>query len=136
MRWIVGPPASDTVFQLDRRTATMAIATINPVTGDVLKEFDELSLEEVEDKLQRAAVAAASYRLTTVERRAEWLSRAADVLEADAADVSELITTEVGKTLRSATEEVAKCVASLRFYSENGARFLRDDDGAADAVGA
>jgi succinate-semialdehyde dehydrogenase/glutarate-semialdehyde dehydrogenase len=47
-----------------------------------------------------------------------------------------LITTEIGKTLRSAGEEVAKCVASLRFYSENGPRFLRDDDGDAAAVGA
>ena len=114
----------------------MAIATTSPVTGDVLKEFDELSPEELEDKLQRAAVAAASYRLTKHEQRAEWLSRAADVLDADSATVSELITTEIGKTLRSAAEEVAKCVASLRFYSENGPRFLRDDDGDAAAVGA
>ena len=114
----------------------MAIATTNPVTGEVLEQFDELSTEELEDKLQRAAVAAASYRLTSPEQRAEWLSRAADVLDADAGNVSELITTEVGKTLRSATDEVAKCVASLRFYSENGPRFLRDDEGAAAAVGA
>ncbi|TQR85160.1 NADP-dependent succinic semialdehyde dehydrogenase [Mycobacterium hodleri] len=115
----------------------MTIATTSPVTGEVLKQFDELSPEELEDKLQRAAVAAASYRLTKHEQRAEWLSRAADVLEADSATVSELITTEIGKTLRSATDEVAKCVASLRFYAENGPRFLRDDEGAAAAaVGA
>ena len=114
----------------------MTIATTSPVTGEVLKKFDELSPEELEDKLQRAAVAAASYRLTKHEQRAEWLSRAADVLEEDSATVSELITTEIGKTLRSATDEVAKCVASLRFYSQNGPRFLRDDDGDAAAVGA
>lgn len=114
----------------------MTTATTSPVTGEVLKQFDELSPDELEDKLQRAAVAAASYRLTTPEQRAAWLSRAADVLDADSATISELITTEVGKTLRSATDEVAKCVASLRFYSENGPRFLRDDEGAAAAVGA
>lgn len=114
----------------------MAIATTSPVTGEVLKQFDELSPEELEDKLQRAAVAAASYRLTKHEQRAEWLSRAADVLEDDSATISELITTEIGKTLRSASDEVAKCVSSLRFYSENGPRFLRDDDGDAAAVGA
>jgi len=114
----------------------MAIATTNPVTGEVLKQFDELSAEELEDKLRRAAAAATSYRLTSHEQRAEWLGRAADVLDADAGNVSELITTEIGKTLRSATDEVAKCVASLRFYSENGPRFLRDEEGAAAAVGA
>jgi acyl-CoA reductase-like NAD-dependent aldehyde dehydrogenase len=36
---------------------TMAIATTNPVTGEVLKEFDELRPEELEDKLSRAAAA-------------------------------------------------------------------------------
>ena len=51
----------------------MAIRTISPVTGEVLKSFDELTPEQLEEKLARAATAAESYRLTTVERRAEWL---------------------------------------------------------------
>jgi succinate-semialdehyde dehydrogenase/glutarate-semialdehyde dehydrogenase len=50
--------------------------------------------------------------------------------------VSELITTEIGKTLRSADEEVTKCVAALRFYSERGPEFLRVSRGAAAEVGA
>jgi succinate-semialdehyde dehydrogenase/glutarate-semialdehyde dehydrogenase len=48
----------------------MAIATTSPVTGAVLRTFDELTPEELEDKLARAAAAAASYRLTGVEERA------------------------------------------------------------------
>jgi succinate-semialdehyde dehydrogenase / glutarate-semialdehyde dehydrogenase len=114
----------------------MAIATISPVTGEVLKEFDELSAEELEDRLARAAAAASTYRLTAVEQRVGWLRAAADVLERDADEVSELITTEIGKTLRSAHQEVGKCVASLRFYADNGPTFLRDVDGAAETVGA
>jgi succinate-semialdehyde dehydrogenase/glutarate-semialdehyde dehydrogenase len=66
----------------------MAIATTSPVTGEVLKSFDELSPEELEDKLARAAAAAASYRLTNVEQRAGWLNQAADNLEKDADSVS------------------------------------------------
>jgi succinate-semialdehyde dehydrogenase/glutarate-semialdehyde dehydrogenase len=98
----------------------MAIATTSPVTGEVLKSFDELSPEELDDKLARAATAAASYRLTTVEQRAGWLNRAADVLEKDSDSVSKLITTEMGKTYRSAQEEVAKCIRGLRFYAAEG----------------
>lgn len=56
----------------------MAIRTISPVTGEVLKTFDELTAEELEEKLARAAAAAESYRLTTVEERVGWLGRAAD----------------------------------------------------------
>jgi len=114
----------------------MAIATTNPVTGEVLREFDELSREQLEDKLRRAADAARSYRLTSHEQRAQWLGRAADVLERDTGTVAELITTEIGKTLRAATEEVTKCVAGLRFYAKNGARFLERVQRDAAAVGA
>ena len=103
----------------------MAIATVSPVTGETLKSFDELTPEELEDKLARAAAAAESYRLTSVEQRAGWLSKAAENLENEADSVSELITTEMGKTLRAAHEEVAKCVRELRFYSAKGPNSCR-----------
>ena len=114
----------------------MAIATTSPVSGQVLKTFDELSPDELEDKLARAAAAASSYRRTTIAQRAGWLNSAADVLERDAGTISELITTEIGKTLKSATDEVGKCVAALRFYAGRGAEFLGDITGAASAVNA
>ncbi|MEU7338176.1 MULTISPECIES: NADP-dependent succinic semialdehyde dehydrogenase [unclassified Streptomyces] len=114
----------------------MAIATTSPVTGEVIKSFDELTPDQLEDKLARAAAAAAAYRLTSVEDRAGWLDRAADQLEKDADDVSRMITTEMGKTLRAAREEVAKCVHGLRFYAAEGPRFLRDLPGDAGRVGA
>ena len=104
----------------------MAIATVSPVTGEVLRSFDELTPEELEDKLARAAAAADSYRLTSVEQRARWLGRAADNLEKDEDSVSRLITTEMGKTYRAAKEEVAKCVRGLRFYAAEGPGFLRN----------
>nr|WP_168486814.1 aldehyde dehydrogenase family protein [Streptomyces sp. RLB1-33]QIY68026.1 aldehyde dehydrogenase family protein [Streptomyces sp. RLB1-33] len=114
----------------------MAIATTDPVTGEVIKSFDELTPEQLDEKLARAAATAAEYRLTSVEQRARWLGRAADVLEKDADAVSRMITTEMGKTLKSAQEEVAKCVRGLRFYSAEGPAFLRDQHGDAESVGA
>jgi succinate-semialdehyde dehydrogenase/glutarate-semialdehyde dehydrogenase len=114
----------------------MAISTISPVTGETLKSFDELTPEELENKLARAEAAAESYRLTSVEERARWLGQAADNLENEADSVSELITAEMGKTLRAAHEEVAKCVRGLRFYAAKGPEFLRNLDGDAHSVGA
>jgi succinate-semialdehyde dehydrogenase / glutarate-semialdehyde dehydrogenase len=107
----------------------MAIATVSPVTGEVLKSFDELTPEELEDKLARAAAAAATYRLTTVEQRAGWLDRAAELLDKQADSVSELITTEMGKPYRTAMDEVAKCVRGLRFYAAQGPGFLQSSPG-------
>lgn len=114
----------------------MAIATTNPVTGEVLKTFDELSPEELEEKLARAAAAAASYRLTSIEQRVRWLRQAADRLENEADTVSKLITTEMGKTHRAAQEEVAKCVRALRYYAAEGPELLRPRPAEGGLVGA
>ncbi|WP_347057084.1 NADP-dependent succinic semialdehyde dehydrogenase [Blastococcus sp. HT6-30] len=114
----------------------MAIATINPATGETLKTYEPLTDEALEDKIARAAQAFASYRLTTPQQRAGWLSAAADVLDTDADSVAELMTTEMGKTLASAKAEVGKCAKALRWYAERGPAFLEPEDKDAAAVGA
>jgi succinate-semialdehyde dehydrogenase/glutarate-semialdehyde dehydrogenase len=114
----------------------MAIATTNPTTGEVLKTYEPLSDEALEDKLARAAAAFASYRLTPVEDRVRWLRAAADALDADTDSVAELMTTEMGKTLASAKAEVGKCAKALRYYADHGPAFLADETKDADAVGA
>jgi succinate-semialdehyde dehydrogenase/glutarate-semialdehyde dehydrogenase len=114
----------------------MAIATINPATGETLKTYEPLSDEALEQKLARAAEAFTTYRLTSPDDRARWLRAAADVLDEDAATVAELMTTEMGKTLASAKAEVAKCAKALRWYAERGPAMLQPQPQDADAVGA
>ncbi|MFG2946409.1 NADP-dependent succinic semialdehyde dehydrogenase [Streptomyces adustus] len=114
----------------------MAIASTNPATGEVVERFDELTADQLDDKLARAAAAAASYRLTSVEDRAGWLKAAADHLEGEAGDVAALIVSEMGKTYQAARAEVAKCVSGLRFYADRGPAFLRNVDGDGGKVGA
>jgi succinate-semialdehyde dehydrogenase/glutarate-semialdehyde dehydrogenase len=105
----------------------MAIATTDPRTGEVLRTFDPLSPGELEDRLARAAAAAATYRLTTFEQRAGWLRAAADVLEQRTEQIAAVITLEMGKTKKAAVAEATKCAAGLRFYADHGAQFLADE---------
>jgi succinate-semialdehyde dehydrogenase / glutarate-semialdehyde dehydrogenase len=114
----------------------MAIATINPATGETLTTFDPLSDAELEERIARAAAAWAGYRRTTPEQRAGWLRAAADVLDGDLDTVAALMTTEMGKTLASAKAEAAKCAKALRYYAEHGPDMLRPQPCDADAVGA
>ena len=114
----------------------MAIATINPATGETLKTFDPLTDAEIDDRLQRAAQAFASYRRTSLSDRVGWLRAAADVLDADTDQVAALMTTEMGKTLASAKAEAAKCATALRFFADHGPGFLETDPVDAEAVGA
>jgi succinate-semialdehyde dehydrogenase/glutarate-semialdehyde dehydrogenase len=114
----------------------VAIATINPATGETVKTFEEISDDEVERCLAAAASAHASYRLTSFEDRAAWMHRAAGILDEEQDQIAAMMTTEMGKTLSAARQEVAKCAAACRYYAEHAAGFLADEPGDAGAVGA
>jgi succinate-semialdehyde dehydrogenase/glutarate-semialdehyde dehydrogenase len=114
----------------------VAIATINPATGETVQTYDEMSEADVERCLAAAATAAASYRLTSVDARAGWMRRAAGILDAERDQVAAMMTTEMGKTLQAARQEVAKCATACRYYADHAAGFLADEAADAEAVGA
>jgi succinate-semialdehyde dehydrogenase/glutarate-semialdehyde dehydrogenase len=104
----------------------MAIASINPTTGEKWKEFSALDSRQIEEKLAKAESAFESYRRTSFEQRAKWLSSAADSLERKKDHLARTMTLEMGKLLRAAEQEIVKCVTGCRFYAENGERFLTE----------
>ena len=114
----------------------MAIATIDPTTGETVRTFPALSAAELDDRLERAAVAYRGYRRTSVAERAGRLRAAADVLDADTDAIAATMTLEMGKTLTAAKAEATKCAAALRYYAEHGPAFLAPTPADADAVGA
>jgi delta 1-pyrroline-5-carboxylate dehydrogenase len=114
----------------------VAIATINPATGETVKTFDEMGEADVERCLATAAASYASYRLTSFADRAAWMRNAADILDAERDAVAAMMTTEMGKTLAAAKAEVAKCATACRYYAENAESFLAAEPAEASAVGA
>lgn len=68
----------------------MAIATTNPATGETVREFDSLTQQELEDRIQRSWDAFQEYRATTFEQRAGWMRAAADILDAETGRLAEL----------------------------------------------
>jgi succinate-semialdehyde dehydrogenase/glutarate-semialdehyde dehydrogenase len=119
-----------------RMEENVAIATINPATGQTVKTYDEMSEADVERCLAAAAAAHASYRLTSFEDRAGWMRRAAEILDDERDQIAAMMTTEMGKTLAAAKAEVAKCATACRYYADHAAEFLADEPADAKAVGA
>ncbi|NET87604.1 MAG: NAD-dependent succinate-semialdehyde dehydrogenase [Kamptonema sp. SIO1D9] len=111
----------------------MAIATVNPVTGEIEKTFKPLTSEEIEAKLARAQSSFELYRQTTLEQRSEWLNKVAEILERDRVRFGKIMTTEMGKPLKSAIAEATKCAWVCRYYAENAAEFLADKSVSTDA---
>jgi succinate-semialdehyde dehydrogenase / glutarate-semialdehyde dehydrogenase len=111
----------------------MAIATINPATGELLKTFEPLSDAEIAAKLDLAGQAFDHYRKTSFQERSHWLQSCADILNAEKADFAKIMTLEMGKPLKAAIAEVEKCAAVCRFYAEHAEAFLADVPVATDA---
>jgi len=105
----------------------MAIASINPATGQVLKTFEPLSDGQIEKKLQLAADTFSKFRKLSFSERARMMARAGEILEVEKEALGRLMTTEMGKTLKSAVAEAAKCAWVCRYYAENAERFLADE---------
>ena len=114
----------------------MAIATVNPTTGETIKTFDPLSVEELDAKIARAHETFQSYRLTTFAERAGWMRAAADILDKEADAIAAVMTMEMGKTLKAAKAEAQKCAKACRFYAEHAEAFLADEPADPSAVGA
>jgi succinate-semialdehyde dehydrogenase/glutarate-semialdehyde dehydrogenase len=105
----------------------MTIASINPATGETLRIFEALSDSQIEDKLRLAVSAFSEFRETTFAERAARMRNAAEILESDKEKFGRVMTSEMGKTYRSAIEEAAKCAWVCRYYAENAERFLADE---------
>jgi len=105
----------------------VAITTVNPATGELLKSFEPLTAEQIEKKLQLAASAFKTHRRTSFAERARMMIRAAEILEAEKDECARLMTLEMGKPLRAAVAEAVKCAGGCRYYAENTERFMADE---------
>jgi succinate-semialdehyde dehydrogenase/glutarate-semialdehyde dehydrogenase len=115
----------------------MAIATVSPVTGEVLKTFTPHTPEQIEELIEAAHSAFGTLAATTFEQRAEWMRRAADILESEADEVATLISTEMGKTFGTSKYEALKCATGMRHFADNAERYLAPEQPVpASSVGA
>src|SRR5579862_5294838 len=114
----------------------MSIATVNPATGVTIRAFQPHSDGDVDVRIRIAFDTFQSYRRVPFAERARMMLAAADILDREKERFGRIMTLEMGKTLRSAQEEAAKCARGCRYYAENAERFLADehiDTGAAES---
>jgi succinate-semialdehyde dehydrogenase/glutarate-semialdehyde dehydrogenase len=103
------------------------IASINPCTGQLLQSFEPHSEQEIQRRLALSVIASQQFRRTSFSSRTTTMLRAAEILESEKNAFARTMTLEMGKPYRAAVQEVEKCAKSCRFYAENAARFLADE---------
>jgi succinate-semialdehyde dehydrogenase/glutarate-semialdehyde dehydrogenase len=105
----------------------MAIAVVNPATGETVEEFTEHNARG-----NRGAGCEGPGRIrglqdTTYAQRAQWMKKAADILESEVDDLAKMLVIEMGKPIAQAEAEVLKCAKNMRFYADNAEKFLADE---------
>jgi len=102
----------------------MAIQSINPATGKLLRSFDALTEDAISEKLSLAHEASRTLPSIPLEHRALWMNKLASLLEQETDEIAPTLTLEMGKPIHAARQEVAKCAAACRYYAENASRIL------------
>jgi succinate-semialdehyde dehydrogenase/glutarate-semialdehyde dehydrogenase len=116
--------------------APMPIATQNPATAEVLQTFEPHTPDQVQAAIATAHATFQQWRLTSFAHRGELLRRAADLLDEDNETIARVMTLEMGKTLKSARAEAAKCAKGMRWYAEHAESLLADEPVEPASVGA
>ncbi|MBW4031993.1 MAG: NADP-dependent succinic semialdehyde dehydrogenase [Acidobacteria bacterium] len=105
----------------------MAIATVNPATGETVREFEAHDAAEVDRRIGEAQSAFEALHDTDFATRAGWMRATAQIMDAEADEVAAILTLEMGKPLSQAKAEVLKCAKNMRFYAEHAEGFLADE---------
>jgi len=102
----------------------MAIQSKNPATEEVLKTFEEISNEELEQKLSLASEAFKSWKKTTFKERAVLMRKLGDYLRGHTEEFSKLQMLEMGKTMKSGPVGIEKCASLCDYYADNAENIL------------
>jgi len=111
----------------------MAIASVNPATGETIRTFEALDDAAIDAALARSARAFLVNRSRSFPERASRMRRAAEILEERQKELGRLITTEMGKPVKAAVAEVVKCATACRYYAEHAQSYLADEPVKTDA---
>jgi len=111
----------------------MAIASVNPATGETIRTFEALDDAAIDAALARSAGAFSVNRARSFSERAARMRRAAEILEERQKELGRLITTEMGKPVKAAVAEVVKCATACRYYAEHAQSYLADEPVKTDA---
>ncbi len=103
----------------------MAYKSVNPYNGKVLRTFDDMTDEQLEAAVARAAKTyEENWSLKDISYRGSVLKRAAAILRERLDEFARPITLEMGKLWGESQDEVRLSADILEYYANHGEEFL------------
>ncbi|WP_201581767.1 NAD-dependent succinate-semialdehyde dehydrogenase [Psychrobacter glacincola] len=104
------------------------ITTINPATGEAIKEYNYMSNDEVNNIVESSHQAFTEWRKTSHEARAKVINSIGETLVKYKEELSKLMTEERGKLYSQSLQEIDLCKAICDYTAEKGVAALADDE--------
>ncbi|MGM8897720.1 MULTISPECIES: NAD-dependent succinate-semialdehyde dehydrogenase [unclassified Psychrobacter] len=104
------------------------ITTVNPATGEDIKEYNYMSNEEVNKIVEASHQAFLEWRKTSHEERAKVINSIGETLMKYKEELSRLMTEERGKLYSQSLQEIDLCKAICDYTAEKGVAALADDE--------
>jgi succinate-semialdehyde dehydrogenase/glutarate-semialdehyde dehydrogenase len=112
----------------------MPLQSINPTDGALIRDYAEITPDEVAEALAAAARAFEGWRLTTFAERAAVLRRAGALLREGRDGLARLMALEMGKPVAQGRAEADKCAWVCEHYAEHAEQFLAQEAAPTDAA--
>lgn len=102
--------------------------SINPATNEIIKSYTPFSKAQVDSAISSAALAFSKHSTVPFKQKSAWLLNAARILQQDEKALAQLITQEMGKTIKEAEAEIQKCASACTYYAEHSEQLLKDEN--------
>ncbi|WP_313376809.1 NAD-dependent succinate-semialdehyde dehydrogenase [Chishuiella sp.] len=102
------------------------IKSINPFNNELVKEFEVMSNDQVDQIVDKADEAFKSWKNTSFDERAKIIHKVASIMRDRKQELGKLATLEMGKLLRESIYEVELSANIFDYYADNAEKFLAD----------
>jgi acyl-CoA reductase-like NAD-dependent aldehyde dehydrogenase len=102
------------------------IKTINPATEEVLKEYEVINEEEVNEFVRRARSEFVGWK-KDIDKRADHLYSFANELRKNKENLARTATNDMGKSIKESRAEIDKCAWTIEYFADNGGLFAKGE---------
>ncbi|MCF3109138.1 aldehyde dehydrogenase family protein [Niabella sp. CC-SYL272] len=100
---------------------------INPATEERIATLTEDNTQSLLEKWQRLKAAQPNWKARPLEERVAIVKKFAELLEANCAVLSQVLTSEVGKPLTQSANEIRGAIGRINWLTGNAAKYLSDE---------
>ena len=105
----------------------MALQSINPATGEHIKDYEEKSPTAIQQIIEKVHKTFLQWTLTDLATRSRRMKIVAQILRDKAGAYGILMAQEMGKPVKDGRAEAEKCAWLCDYYAENAAKFLTSE---------